>query len=87
MNDPVILFVKPKAISNESKVALLDAGVVVVEIESPAEVKLVRAGAEISSSDMLGAVAQAIAGSSHEGVRILFANAICAAIIKATGAA
>lgn len=37
MTDPTILFVKPNAISAKDKAALRKAGVIVVEVENPAD--------------------------------------------------
>ena len=65
MNDPAILFVKPKAISNADKKALRSAGVIIVEIDNPTEVKFVRAGYEIGGSEMLQCAARAISHSEH----------------------
>lgn len=80
MSDPVIMFVKPAAISNRDKVALRRAGVIVVEIDDPANAKLVCASAELDASAMLACAAKAIADNPFAGVREEFARAICAAI-------
>jgi hypothetical protein len=79
MTDPVILFVKPKAISAKDKKALQAAGVIVVEVDDVANVKLVRAHAELTGGGLLIAAAKAIQGYSS-GVQADFGKAVCAAI-------
>jgi hypothetical protein len=76
--DPAILFVKPKAISQRDKKLLRDAGVIVVEIDNPSDVKFTRAGTEISGSAMLLAAAKAIPQSDF--CKKAFAEAMCEAI-------
>lgn len=76
--DPAILFVKPKAISVRDKKALQAAGVIVVEVENVADVKLTRANAELLGGDLLLAAGEAIKSSSVS--RDAFAHAVCAAI-------
>jgi hypothetical protein len=83
--DPAILFVKPKAISAADKDALQKAGVIVIEIDDPQAVKLVRAHAEIPQSALLGAAASAISSpgtsaSTTRDVEVAFARNVCAAI-------
>lgn len=83
MSDPAILFVKPNAIGPEDKTALRDAGVIVVEIDNPADAKFVRAGAdfaELSGSHLLLAACDAIQASGISSVRAAFGEAVCAAI-------
>lgn len=58
--DPTILFVRPQAISETDKTALRAANVIVVEIEDPHAARFVRAGVEISASQMLVAAVQAL---------------------------
>lgn len=79
MSDPAILFVKPKAISVKDKKALQGAGVIVVEVDDPSSVKLVRAHSELSSGALLSAAAAAIQNGNWN-VKNAFAEAICAAI-------
>ncbi len=85
MIDPVMLFVKPNAISVEDKATLKEAGVIVIEVERPNDVKLVRAHSELSGGELLQAAARAISetpdGSFANEVRKKFANAVCAAIV------
>lgn len=85
MSDPVILFVKPKAISQRDKKALKTAGVLVVEVANVADVKLVRAHAELSGSDLLLSALAAIKNSGDYSKK-LFSDAICAAIDATTKA-
>lgn len=84
MSDPVILFVKPNAISPRDKKALSTAGVIVVEVDDPQAVKLVRASVELDGGALLRAAAQAMthvrAGAYASDVREAFAKAICAAL-------
>jgi hypothetical protein len=88
--DPSILFVKPKAISTKDKEALHDAGVIVVEVDDPSAVKLVRPVAEIEGGEILRAAARAIAtaGTLAGTAREIFAKELCEAIqAKAEGRA
>jgi hypothetical protein len=83
MSDPAILFVKPKAVSAADKKALRNVGVVVVEVENPAEVKFIRAAresAELAGGPLLRAAAKAINDTGSEEVKKMFAKAVCAAI-------
>lgn len=61
--DPAILFVKPDAISAVDKATLQAAGVLVVEIDDPANAKFIRAAAEVESTEMLRIAAKAIHAS------------------------
>lgn len=83
MSEPVILFVKPGAIRADDKAALATAGVIVVEVENPQDVKLVRAHAELSGGEMLLAAAKAIEAAGSTGSpKWEFGNAIARAIIE-----
>lgn len=78
MNDPAILFVKPKAISNADKKVLREAGVIVVTVDDVANVKFARAHAELTGGELLLAAAKGIKSS---GVAIdTFGRAVLAAI-------
>jgi hypothetical protein len=81
-NDPSILFVKPKSVSQADKKALRQAGVVIVEIDDPQSVKFIKASAEIDGSELLNAAIKAINEHNHTtaSVKALFGRAICAAI-------
>ena len=79
MADPCILFVKPQVINDKDRRALQKAGVVVVEIENPADMKFTRAYAELSASELLRAAAEAIPASEFS--QKAFAKALCAAIV------
>lgn len=76
MNDPAILFVKPKAITAKDKKALQGAGVIVVEVDDPQSVKLTRAHAEIEGSDLLMAAVEAIKVSGLASVKEKFVELI-----------
>lgn len=80
MTNPTILFVKPKAVSTKDKSALRKAGVIVVEVENPADVKLVKANAELSGSALLLAATRTIAQSEWPNIRTDFGKAVCAAL-------
>lgn len=84
MSDPVILFVKPKAISADDKASLKEAGVVVIEVANPHEVKLIRASSELSGGELLQAAAKAISEITDNDygkqVQQKFSRAVCAAI-------
>lgn len=87
MTDPAILFVKPGTIKGDDKDRLAAAGVVVVEVDDPQSVKLVRAHAELPQSALLEAAALAInepgvGRSSLSEVRVAFAENVCKAIVE-----
>lgn len=83
MGEPMILFVKPKAISRRDKSALQTAGVIVIEIDDPASAKFVRAGVELEGSAMLLAAITAIKKSEYTTKE--FGRALCAAIEALNG--
>lgn len=58
-----IFVCKPGAISAEDRTALREAGVVVVELDNPADFRMVRAQPELNAGDILTA---ALAGLSPE---------------------
>ena len=84
MSDPTILFIKPKAISSSDKKALRAAGVVVVEVDDPQAVRLMKAAVEIDGSELLQAAVKAIHAhnSTTDSVKSLFGRAVCEAITK-----
>lgn len=85
MSDPTILFVKPKAISQRDKKALQGAGVVVVEVEDPQSVRLLKANTELDGSAILRAAAKAISESGYQtDVKSAFGKALCAALLQQT---
>lgn len=82
MNDPTILFCKPKAISAADKKMLRDAGVIVVSVDDPSAVKLTKAGAELSGSQMLSAAMAAMNNCQYgNSVKQEFGAAIMNAIL------
>lgn len=82
MSDPAILFVKPKAISQSDKKMLQQAGILIVEIDNPADAKFIRANSELSSTEMLAAAAKAMTESQYGGeVRKAFATAVCETLL------
>jgi hypothetical protein len=85
MADPAVLFVKPGAVKAADKTALRKAGVIVVEIADPNEVRFVRAEGvlgpqEMSHGDMLVAAVQAISGGADATTRKLFVDALAQAL-------
>jgi hypothetical protein len=83
MNDPAIMPVKIGTLSAEDKAALREAGVIVIEHENPESIRLVRAIAEVSASDMLKCAMQALifndsmgASSQRERFAYLLAKVI-----------
>lgn len=70
VNDPPILFVKPRAISKVDKAILKEAGVIVIEVANPADVKFTRAHAEISGSALLTAALRAISTNTYASASI-----------------
>jgi hypothetical protein len=82
MTDPAILFVKPDAVRSSDKAKLSKAGVIVVEVDDPQSVRLVRATApieELSHGALLAAAAQAIRASSN--ATVAFGQAVANAIL------
>lgn len=61
MTDPTIFVCRPSAISNASKAELKRAGVITVEMEDPAQFKLIRASSELQSSDLFALALDALA--------------------------
>ena len=80
--DPPILFVRPKAVSEADKAKLAKAGVIVVEVPDPTAIKFMRAGYELSHSNLLSAAVKAIKASPSSSVREAFGVAICAMLDK-----
>lgn len=81
-HEPVIMFVRPKAITAADKKMLSGAGVLVVEIENPQDAKLIRANAELTGTEMLMAAAKVISESSSGYIRDAFGKAICEALLQ-----
>ena len=77
--DHPVLFVKPKAISVSDKARLQAAGILVVETKTPREMKFVRAGVELSDTEMMAAAAAAIAQSDLATKE--FGRAVCAVFV------
>jgi hypothetical protein len=89
MSDAAVLFVKPGAVKPNDKGALRKAGIIVVEVADPNDVRFVRAegvlGAqELPHGDLLAAYARALkcdTGSYSGDVKKAFAAAVSDAII------
>jgi len=76
--EPTIMFVRPGAITGDDKATLKGIGVVVIEIDNPQDVKLVRAGVELEAGALLNAAAKAIHKSSYS--EVAFGNLVAEAI-------
>lgn len=85
MSEPTILIVPPQGITAADKRALAKIGVVVIEMDDPQQARLIRAQAELSTTDMLSAAATAIldAGKTSARTPAAFAEAICNLLIAA----
>lgn len=85
MEDPAILFVKPKAIKAGDKTALRRAGVIVIEVANPADMRFVRAHAELTGSEMLTAAMKAISENQYSyAAKTKFAEMIIEAFLAKT---
>lgn len=74
-----ILIVRPGAVSRTDKGKLSRIGVVVIESDDPAGVKLIAADrGEVSASGMMLAAMRAITGSSSLATCQIFARELCA---------
>ncbi len=78
--DPAVLFVRPQSIATDDKAALVSAGIIVVEVEDPSSVKLIKAHAEVSGSDMMMAAMKAINEHGCESVKGAFVKHLMARI-------
>jgi hypothetical protein len=78
MSEPVILIVPPQGLEPEDKRNLAAIGVVVIEMDDPQKARLIRASAEVASSDMLGAACEAIRVAGDSTIKIKFAALVCA---------
>lgn len=88
MKEPAILPVLPGTISAKDRAALEKVGVVVIEHPDPTAVRLIRAHAEISGTELMRCAARALltgAGSSSDDQRLMFAKLVAEAVIKAGG--
>lgn len=79
MSDAAVLFVKPRAIKSADKRALRDAGIIVVEVENPADIKFTRAETELPCGDLLAIAAGAIAKFQY--ARESFGRAVAEALM------
>lgn len=77
-----ILVTKPNALNQRDRSLLRKNGVVVVEAENPADVKLIAAeGAEVSGNDMLFAALKALSADSYSNnTNQVFVKALTAGI-------
>lgn len=81
-----IFICKPGAIGAEDRTALRDAGVVVIELDDPAEFRLVRAQPELNAGDILKAALQALSPDADDAYhpattnRSIFLRALAKAV-------
>lgn len=83
--EPTLLPVKPGTLSPEDKNALRNAGIIVIEHENPAELKLMKPTAEIDGSEILRCAMKALisyTGGIADGQRVEFTNQLAKAIIS-----
>lgn len=85
MTDPAILFVKPGAIKDHQKAKLTKAGIIVVEVDNPDDVKFVHASSaapvqELSHGELLNAATKAINKSIDGACRGYFSTFIAEAV-------
>lgn len=74
MTEASVLVLKPRQIKAADRAALRDMGVVVLEVDDPADVRFLRPATELSSSEMLAAALRAIksyGGTSYLGKEII----------------
>ena len=84
MENVSILPAKPGSISEESKTALREVGVIVIEHENPSELRLISPNTEVPASAMLACAMEAMNGPlGDNNVRSAFTKALGAEIIKA----
>jgi len=84
MSEAAVLFCKPGSVRPSDKAALRKAGVVVVEVADPADVRFVRAegvlGAqELPHGDLLAAAARAVLESTYAPDK--FGKAVAQALV------
>lgn len=82
MKEPIILPIKPGALSRADKKALSDAGVIVIEHINPEEIRLLRPIADLDSSELLRCAVHAINNSGSQYLAVDFKNEICKAILE-----
>lgn len=74
MTEPTILALKPRQVTAEDKKILRAAGVIVIEVANPEDVRFLRPSAELSTTEMLCAALTAIkryGGSQYLGEEII----------------
>lgn len=73
-SETAVLFAKPGAVKAADKRALSKAGIIVVEIEDPHDVKFVRAQTELPMGDLLAAAGLAI--NANMNSQLAFGKAV-----------
>ncbi len=89
MNEVTLLPVKPGTLNDDDKAALRDAGVIVIEHDNPAELRLITPCSELNGNDMLRCAMKALLHddknySRGAAQREQFALALAEAIAGAT---
>lgn len=87
MSDPAILFVRPDTIKPDDKAVLLAAGVLIVEVENPQDMKFTRAHADLDGDQLLQCAMKALKSSeaaTREFGKALIAATQAAHAVKAT---
>lgn len=76
--------VRPGTISESDKISLREAGVIVIEHEDPASIRIIRPGADIEAGEMLCAAMKALKsqkGTTADKQREIFSLAVADIII------
>lgn len=82
IKEPTLLFVKPGSIGLEDKVVLREARVIVVEMDDPSSVRLIRAGTELDGTEMLGLAAKAMVDCSSTAASTMFGDLLTRVLAK-----
>lgn len=81
--EPLLLPVKPGSLNTKDKAELRKTGVLVIEHDNPAELRLLKPHAELDANDMLRCAMKALCsntGVSAQQQRECFTNLLAAAI-------
>jgi hypothetical protein len=83
MSEPCLLIVRPGSLTKADKLLARKIGIVTIEHDNPAELRLLRPSAEVDGSDMLRCAMKALAsvnGTSASTQRENFTRLIAAAL-------
>ena len=88
-NEPTLLPVRPGTLTPNDKAKLSKIGIIVIEHENPAELRLLKPCADISGNVLLIAALEALNSTTANGylsnAQVQFAKTISRAIIKRAG--